>query len=305
MLRHLLLYEPATGVALINLICGHNQTLSISREEASSILIDTQVLSRGSNTLIKPDMCIRNMMQDYLLYVEVKHQERDSEKDLFTKLTNYVEVIGENSVARRGVSLISRHMQPEEALPKDDRRFAGQVRWSQVGSILKGQSPYGRGEVTSFLVRGFIRLLKEKGMTLERVDSTLVPGLQALSHLKQMMQDVLDGEKLQPRSDPGLVDGYHGYIFYSKNRLCSLGLWIHEPDLIWFYVHYKRCHYVPSNWEKHEEQDWYGTHLSLTETGFFQKKENDQRNTIDGFVKRSIGELDSARTKLPKKVRSQ
>ena len=129
-------------------------------------------------------------------------------------------------LTRKPVNLAALPVQPDAA-----------VRWFQVGEWLdeelKRASKNENSRVSAYLIRQFTGFLKERGMSVEKVNRQLTEGVRALVALVQMVAEAAVNCGAR-RAEVGAAMDLYGYNFNVRNREYWTGISYSEPQILQF-----------------------------------------------------------------------
>ncbi len=165
---------PDEGVAMVNRLCGFSHKARL--EDPGSIGISTQVIVDEG----RPDIEIRSG-SDTLVYVEVKHDAPLGANQLEYY---WARLEGARQSNTRLVLLTRSRASARETTLAPHKYH--HVCWYEIYNWVANTAV--QDEVCSYLVRGFMRFLEEKEMSMEKVSWEYIEGIPSLLKLTKMME---------------------------------------------------------------------------------------------------------------------
>ncbi len=216
LLRHMLAEEPAAAVALLNNLCGADDAFKFKQEDCPRITVETQVTTGQG----RPDMAIR--APGHLAYVEAK---KDSPLSL-TQTRAYLRALDHSDAGHQRLVVLTKY-----AVDTPDDPRVRRVRWFEVHDWLTQAEP--RSRTSRFLVGEFTRFLGANRMKLERVGWELMPGVDALTNFRQMLDAAVEHAGLKDVQG-GMRAGldFVGCTMDTSKFWC--GLEFQRPLRVWF-----------------------------------------------------------------------
>jgi hypothetical protein len=281
LIRSLVAIEPGAAVRFLAWLGG--ERVGFAACHPGEVKVRTQV---GSETG-RPDLEIR--ASDRRLLVEVKLDAGLGHR----QLERYqAELDREAHPAGSALVLLSRY---RIQIPEDLQDRVVTRLWFQVADQLRDADI--RTEVGRYLVGQFVGFLQHKGMTMEKVEPCVAPGVKAFRHLIDMLGEAMDGLKI----DSGYLEAskmdWVGY--YIEDRRFFAGFDFDKPTLLYLCTHdaevhpdaLKRagCGKLEPLSSKRGTTCW-NINLDLEDEnkGFFAKDKDGQLEILTDFLRRSL-----------------
>ena len=217
LLRHYVAHEPKAAAAVLSRLTNGFFSTELNPD---AIVVTTQPQVAGG----RPDIEIRS--EGRWALVEVKTISGLG----LNQLSAYRRAMGGSDGKARLVLLAGKVQdEPNEKKEKPDVS----VRWHEVAETLRSlaeKDDWRQNEESRCLTEQFIEYLKERGLTMERVDWELVRGLKACNHLLAMLESVL--KELDVPLKAGVGRDFTG--FYLERSKYWVGVYYEEPGLLEF-----------------------------------------------------------------------
>jgi len=221
LLRHLLAYEPSAAVSLLNDLCGANREFGFAKDEASSIVVETQVTTKQG----RPDIMIS--VGNKLACIEVKKEAPLREN----QLEHYGEALDASPASHKRLIVLSRH---DLDIPAKGRQPDHRVRWYHVHDWL---SKAELSDLAScYLRRHFTAFLEASHMSIERVGWELMPGVEALVNFGKMLAAAVEQAGLQDEAGKITFTGEYCGCYVGAGNSLWCGIYYERPILFYFSV---------------------------------------------------------------------
>jgi len=202
LLRHLLMHDPKVAREVLKKLTGNR--LRLDSHTCADVKIDTQTEFPPHG---RPDIVIR--MPRQLVIVEVKVDAEVSPG----QISRYRKIPPDRGANPSFLVLWTR-FEPD-LQPEDEPDWA--VRWYELAEWLEAAAEYLMQESSRYLCNQFLDFLKERGLTMEHVGRELIPGIQALSNFRAMLDVALKDLRMKiTKGGTGL--GVVGWRFQGPPR---------------------------------------------------------------------------------------
>lgn len=288
-LTTLLENEPAAAVRVLHRLTGG--CFDLGSDEVAAVELRTQVTTDSG----RPDLEIS--VPGRLAFVEVKDEAAAGEG----QLKGYAEDLKKSGVHKTQLLFLSRYrLEPSEPRPEGLIEW----RWFQIGDWLQEELARDtlRSEPTRFVVAQFVDFLRWRGLTMDKVDPSVVDGARAVNSLCELLYEAANrcGVKTQRQTDWGRV-----YINLDEARF-NVGFRLTSSDRIVFrtvqYAVDKEAaerlgcgRVIESEWPKWSLGPYRWEHtldISRDDGRFYRLTAAEQLQDLEDFIRKS---LDAAR----------
>jgi hypothetical protein len=270
--------EPAVAASLLSCLTSGNVTIP---EDA---LRRTRVRTQSATVTGRPDIEVH--APDALVFVEVKVEE---EVDLAQLKRHRQALDGDTCHGQRALALLSRY--PSDKLEIAELCHA-QVRFYRIAGLLERELQQMASPVARYMGEQFLGFLKERGMTMERVDASLVSGQRALFSLLGMVQEAIVASRGRI-STRGAGWESIGFDFTWQQSSYWAGIYFNEPSTLVIQVDGLRAKIdsagaVAAGFEI----AWKGPHwrkrVLLQDLGFFDLSRDEQMQEAERLVRQCL-----------------
>ena len=243
---------------LANLLAG--QELAIDHAKA-------RVSTQESTEVGRPDLVLAQE-PDFLIFIEIKHDSPLGSE----QLERYYDELSKRQEKVRQLVLLTRskHAHLDTNLASENYH---RVYWYQISELLKTLDV--ADETASYLVDAMQEFLRQKGMSMDKVEEAYALGVPALRNLVRMTGVALS--EAFPDAQTRNTSGWDwiGYYFGGKSWV---GIWYREP--LTFVVE-----------KESDERSVPSRSLDLAAAGFFDLAAGDQLELLIEFIQTSVKEL--------------
>jgi len=249
--------KPATGLDMVNLLCGQRQETCFSHP--TSVLISTQV----TTDMGRPDIVISG--EATLVYIEVKH---DSPLGL-RQLERYKAQLQESGVPNTRLVLLtrSRNSPVETTLQLGDYYH---IYWYEIYNWLHTTNT--QDDICQYFVQSLMSFLEEKRMSMKRVTWEYIQGIPALLNLTDMMETAIT--EVMPAVKLTRTAGWFWRGFYLSEDY-------------WFGVRYAQVLLLVFENNRGNSPVTYKCDLNLQEKHFFSLDKDEQFECLVEFLQRA------------------
>lgn len=216
-LRAALSHEPSLALRLINWISSGQVVWS--EPDLGRIEIRTQSWSLESI----PDLRIATTNKCVLLECKIECPVSRAQ------LENHLAGLAAEHATEKGLVLLTRDAAPLDEVPSG----ISKRRWHDLARTMAAECV--ADPAMDWIVREAVQFLREHGMAIDQVDSSLVSGLTALQRLLLMAEQVMTDLHLQPKTNRSPREhGCHGEPTESYSPLVGVAVWIKltQPGVI-------------------------------------------------------------------------
>ena len=273
LINSLLERERPLGLGILNQLCVQNNEFCFNSDEIISVLTQ-DVTEQG-----KPD--IRISSPEKLIYIEVKY-----EADLGNRqIERYKEALTSSSASIKHVNLLTCY--PTEFQNVEQKPYK-HIRWTKVYDWLLDIKSQSNDSIIIFLLEHFLSFIEEKGMTIQKVGSEYLAGMNALNSLMNMIESGIEARGIRffkgyPRSAGW---DFKGFWMDGKRYWC--GIHFNNPLVLTFEMTDKEKYNeeigktTKYKLNVGKERLWF--RLPLGEHNFFSLNKDEQCELINDFI---------------------
>ena len=263
LLRHLLKHDARVAANALNYLAG--DCLRLDGETCAEVGVVTQQRTRDGQPDI--EILLRGKLR---AIVEVKVVAPVSTK----QIAAYKRILKkESGRARTCLVLLTRFAPDLQA--GDEKPYC--VRWFKMAERL-AEADKGLKEKTSkYLCQQFLGFMRERGLTMEHVGKELVPGIQAISSFRAMLERALDELDIRKLKRSSWVEAV-GCHFHIGRRFFWVGIDYSELSKLQL----SEFRVASGKWRWVRD----GGSRDLAEEAFFDLPKQDQINWLRSFIKK-------------------
>ncbi|MGA2984645.1 MAG: hypothetical protein ABSG32_12585 [Terriglobia bacterium] len=263
LLRHLLMNESKAAANFLKKLTGG--WLRLDEDACRVVRVSTQVRTPDG----QPDIEITSSREMVIVEVKVDAPVRPGQ------IRNYRKILKDSVYDRDRTRLVLLTRFDSRLRPRDKPDFA--VYWYKVADWLSEADKGLKEKTSKYLCQQFLGFMRGRGLTMDHVGKEFVPGIQAISNFRAMLEHALgelDLRKLRRSAWVGAV----GCHFHIGRRFFWVGIGFSEPSELWLTEF------------KHGSRKWIevrdGGPLDLDKVGFFDLPKEDQTECLKSFIRK-------------------
>jgi hypothetical protein len=262
LLRHLLMNESKAAANFLKKLTGG--WLRLGEDACTHVGVITQMRTPDG----QPDIQITSSREMVIVEVKVDAPVRPGQ------IPNYKKILKDSRCVRTRLVLLTRF--DSRLRPRDKPDFA--VHWYEVADWL-AEADKGLKEKTSkYLCQQFLVFMRGRGLTMDHVGKEFVPGIQAISSFRAMLELALDEPDIRKHRGSAWVEAL-GCHFHIGRRFFWVGINFPEPSKLQL----EESRMVSGKWKRFRE----GGSLDLAKEGFFDlPNKEDQIKLLKSFIRK-------------------
>ncbi len=241
--------------------------LRLDEDACSEVSVNTQMRTPDG----QPDIQITSSREMVIVEVKVDAPVHPGQIPNYRKI---LKILKDSRRVRTCLVLLTRF--DSRLRPRDKPDFA--VHWYKVADWLSEADKGLREKTSKYLCRQFLGFMRGRGLTMDHVGKEFVPGIQAISSFRAMLEHALGELDIRKLRRSAWVSAV-GCHFHIGRRFFWVGIGFSEPSELWL-TEFRR---VSRKWIEVPD----GGSLDLAKVGFFDlPNKEDQIKLLKSFIRK-------------------